>query len=60
MDLNGKKKDRDINDQTIDLKQFCTDEKLEICAVEIKLKSTNIILGCIYRTPSGNMREFRD
>lgn len=24
------------------------------------MKSTNIILGCIYRAPSGNMREFLD
>jgi hypothetical protein len=51
---------KDINDQTIDLKQFCTDETLEICAVHMKLKSTKIILGCIYRAPSGNMCEFLD
>ena len=49
-----------INDQTIDLKKFRKNEKLEICAVEIKLKSTNIILGCIIRAPSGNMLEFLD
>ena len=49
-----------INDQTIDLKKFRTDEKLEICTVEIKLKSTNIILGCKNRAPSGNLLEFLD
>jgi len=49
-----------INDHTIDLKQFRTDEKVEICAVEIKFKSTNIILGYINRAPSENMLEFLD
>ena len=46
--------------QTIDLKHICRDKILEICSVKIKLKSTEIILGCIYRAPSGSINEFLD
>jgi hypothetical protein len=46
--------------QTIDLKQFCHEKTLEICAVKLHLKSVKLIIFCIYRAPAGNLKQFYD
>jgi hypothetical protein len=46
--------------QSIDLKQFCHKKTLEICAVKLHLKTTKLIVLCIYRAPAGNLNQFYD
>jgi hypothetical protein len=51
---------KDIKYQTIDMKQYCRDKIFEMCVVKLKLQSAKLILGCIYRAPSGNIHQFLD
>jgi hypothetical protein len=44
--------------QSIDLKQFWHEKTLEICAVKLNLKTTKLIIFCIYRAPAGNIKQF--
>jgi hypothetical protein len=46
--------------QTIDLKQFCHEKTLEICAIKLHLKTIKLIIFCIYRAPAGNLKQFYD
>ena len=46
--------------QSIDLKQFCQEKTLEICAVKLQLKTTKLIIFCICRAPAGNLNQFYD
>ena len=46
--------------QSIDLKQFCHEKTIEICAVKLHLKTTKLIIFCIYRAPAGNLNQFYD
>ena len=46
--------------QTIDLKQFCHVKSLEICAIKPHLKTTKLIIFCIYKAPAGNLKQFYD
>ena len=47
-----------IQSTTIDLSNFCRERLFEICAIEINSKSKKIIVGCIYRSPSGDIAQF--
>jgi len=42
----------------IDLLQYCFEKVIEVCSAQINSGSHPIILGCIYRSPSGNFGEF--
>ena len=44
--------------QTIDLSEYCSEKLLEICAVRFQLKSFKLIILCIYRPPTGNLKQF--
>jgi hypothetical protein len=46
--------------QTTDLKQFCHEKSLEICAIKLHLKTTKLIIFCIYRAPAGNLKQCYD
>ena len=44
--------------QTIDLSKYCCEKVLEICAVRYQLKSLKLIIFCVYRAPSCNLKQF--
>jgi hypothetical protein len=44
--------------QTIDLSKYCSEKLLEICAVRYQLKSLKCICVCVYRPPTGNLKQF--
>ena len=46
--------------QSIDLKPFCHEKTLEICAVKLHLKTIKLIIFCIYRAPAGSIKQFYD
>jgi hypothetical protein len=48
----------DLNITIINLSEFCDEINIEICAVKITTRKTNIIVLCIYRSPSGNFGHF--
>jgi exonuclease III len=48
----------DLNFTTINVTQFCDEMNIEICAIKITTRKTNIIVLCIYRSPSGNFDHF--
>ena len=43
---------------TIDLKKFCLEQDIEESAISITLPFTNIVIICIYRSPTGNFTQF--
>jgi hypothetical protein len=43
---------------TIDLKKFCLEQDIEESAISIALPLTNIVIICIYRSPTGNFTKF--
>ena len=43
---------------TIDLFSFCIERIFEICEIEVNSKNKKIIVGCIYRSPSGDIVQF--
>jgi len=49
---------QNIQFTTIDLLKFCRERIFEICAIEVNSKSKKIIVGCIYRSPSGDVAQF--
>jgi exonuclease III len=49
-----------IQFQTINLDHFNKEKDLEICALEIDLPLVNLIIICIYRSPTGNFKYFID
>jgi exonuclease III len=49
-----------ITFQSINLKQFCHEKILEICAVKLHLKTIKLIIFCIYTAPAGNLDQFYD
>jgi exonuclease III len=48
----------DLNFTAINVTQFCAEMNIEICAIKITTRNTNIIVLCIYRLPSGNFDHF--
>ena len=42
----------------IHLLKFCRERISEICAIEVNSKSKKIIVGCIYKSPSGDVAQF--
>lgn len=48
----------DINFKNISLSKFSREKDLELCAVELELKSGNLIVIGIYRSPSGDFKHF--
>jgi hypothetical protein len=49
---------RDIQFHPIDLKYFNKEKDLEICTLKIDLHKTNLIIICIYRSPTGDYKYF--
>ena len=43
---------------TIDLLKFCRERIFDICAIEVNSESKKIIVGCVYRSPSGDVAQF--
>lgn len=50
----------DIRFKTSDLKKICYEKRLEICAIKLNIKMIKLIVCCIYRAPSGNLKQFFD
>jgi exonuclease III len=48
----------DLNFTTINVTQFCDEMNIEICAIKITARNANIIILCLYRSPSGNFDHF--
>jgi len=48
----------DLIYQNIDLSKYCCEKLLEICAIKYQLKSLKLIILCIYRPPTGNLKQF--
>ena len=44
--------------QTIDRSEYCSEKILEICAIRFQLKSFKLIILCVYRPPTGNLKQF--
>ena len=42
--------------QTIDLSKYCSEKLLAICAIRYQLKSFKLIILCVYRPPTGNLK----
>jgi hypothetical protein len=42
----------------IDILQHCTEQDLEICAVQLETKTSNLIILDLYRSPSGDFNQF--
>ena len=42
----------------INLQKLCKEQDIEIAAVQLKLNEKNVIILCLYRTPSGNFDYF--
>jgi exonuclease III len=49
---------KDIQSYPIDLNHFNKEKDLEICALKINLQQTNLIIICIYRSPTGDYKYF--
>ena len=47
-----------IKFNTIDLEQFSNEKDLEACALRISLAQKNLIIVCIYRSPTGDFKYF--
>jgi exonuclease III len=48
----------DIINHAVDLEESCNEKSLEICAIKLNISSTNFIVCCVYRSPSGNVNRF--
>jgi exonuclease III len=48
----------DIQSHAINLDHFNKEKDLEICALKICLPQKNLIIICIYRSPTGNFKYF--
>jgi exonuclease III len=42
----------------IDISRHCKEQDLEICAIQLVTKSSNLIILSLYRAPSGDINEF--
>ena len=49
---------RNLISKEIDLNKYCSEKDLEICAIKVKLKSTTLLILCVYRSPKGNFSYF--
>ena len=48
----------DIKFTSIDLTQYCDEKNIEICSLKINIDKSNILVLCVYRSPSGNFDYF--
>jgi hypothetical protein len=48
----------DLDCNSIDLTQYCTEKVIEACAAQMKIGNNFIILLCVYRFPCGNFEKF--
>lgn len=51
---------QNIQYASMDLSNFCRERIFEICAIEVNAKNNKIIVGCIYRSPSGDTAQFME
>jgi hypothetical protein len=49
---------KDICYSSLDLSQYCKENIIEICAIQLKVKEKYLIIIRIYREPPGNFCEF--
>jgi exonuclease III len=45
---------QDLSFTTLNLMQFCVEKSIEICALKVLLDECNLLVICVYRSPSGN------
>jgi hypothetical protein len=50
------KKDQCLN--KIDISHHCTEQDMEICAIQLEIKTSNLIILSLYRAPSGDFQQF--
>jgi len=51
---------QNIQFASMDLSNFCRERIFKICATEVNSKKDKIIVGCIYRSPSGDTAQFME
>ncbi len=51
-------KKKNLAYHTTDLSKYCCEKVLEICAVRYQLKSLKLIILCVYRAPTGKVKQF--
>jgi hypothetical protein len=49
---------RNLNFTTVNLKAYCSDHDIEICAVKLRSIFSHICVFSIYRAPTGNFNHF--
>jgi len=49
---------KDPNFNKIDISHTCREKDLEICAVELEIEVSKLIVLCIYRAPTGDFNQF--
>ena len=47
-----------LNFNKIDIPHTCTEKDLEICAVDMEIEASKLIVLCIYRAPIGDFNQF--
>jgi hypothetical protein len=50
------KKDQCFN--KIDISQHCKEQDLEICAIQLETRTSNLVILSLYRAPSGDFKQF--
>jgi exonuclease III len=48
----------DVTYHAIDLEKSCNEKSLEICVIKLTFSSKNVIVCCVYRSPSGSVKQF--
>ena len=49
---------KDLNFNKIDISHTCREKDLEICAVELEIETSKLIVLSIYRAPTGDFNQF--
>jgi hypothetical protein len=49
---------KDLNFNKIDISHTCREKYLEICAVELEIEVSKLIVLSIYRAPTGDFNQF--
>jgi len=49
---------KDLNFNEIDISHNCREKDLKVCAVELEIEASKLIVLCIYRAPTGDFNQF--
>jgi hypothetical protein len=49
---------KDLYFSKIDISHNCKEKDLEICAVELEIKASKLIILSLYREPTGDFNQF--